>query len=301
MNNTQKSPLDRLQNEYQQIPIPEELTTMIKNTIQREAQETRTRKRRSIWRNAALTAAAAAAVFVGSINLSPTAATALADVPVLGALVEVFTFRGYNIDENNFQAHISIPQVAGLDPQITEMLNQKYLDEGTALYESFKNDMESVQEDYPDAHMGIDYTYEIKTNNDRIFALSRVVVNTVGSSSTEKRFDTVDKKTQSIVTLPSLFQQEADYLTAISANIKEQMREQMAADENISYWLDDEMIPENNFQQITADQPFYINADGKLVISFDKYTIAPGYMGSVEFVIPTEVLQPLLADTGLLQ
>ncbi|WP_416212753.1 RsiV family protein [Paenibacillus donghaensis] len=30
------------------------------------------------------------------------------------------------------------------------------------------------------------------------------------------------------------------------------------------------------------------NNDGKLVISFDKYEVAPGYMGVLEFIIPTQ-------------
>ncbi|MDU5177028.1 RsiV family protein, partial [Clostridium sp.] len=36
--------------------------------------------------------------------------------------------------------------------------------------------------------------------------------------------------------------------------------------------------------------------EGKLVISFDKYEVAPGYMGVVEFVIPTEILSDSLVS-----
>ena len=293
--------LEQLKNDYQQIPIPKELDTMIQNTLERDANERRRQKRLHTWRNIALTAAAVAALFVGSVNLSPTVATALANVPGLSTLVEVCTFGGYHVEENNFEANIAIPQVSGLDPAITEMLNQKYLAEGQALYDEFKAEMDAVKEEFPDAHMGLDYNYEVKTNDDRVFALSRYVVNTVGSSSTEKRYDTVDKKTQTIVTLPSLFTEGADYITHISDNIKAQMRQQMAADESVAYWLDDEEVPDDNFTAIASDQQFYINADGQLVICFDKYAVAPGYMGAVEFVIPTEVLAPILADTGLLR
>lgn len=301
MNELKQNPLEQLKNDYQQIPIPKELDIMIKNTLERNSNEHRRQKRLHTWRNIALTAAAVAAVFIGSINLSPTAATALANVPGLSALVEVFTFGGYHVEENNFEANIAIPQVSGLDPAITEMLNQKYLAEGQALYDEFKAEMDAVKEEFPDAHMGLDYNYEVKTNDDRVFALSRYVVNTVGSSSTEKRYDTVDKKTQTIVTLPSLFTDGADFITPISDNIKAQMRQQMTADESIAYWLDDDEIGNENFTAIAPDQAFYINADGQLVICFDKYVVAPGYMGAVEFVIPTDVLAPILSDTGLLR
>ena len=39
------------------------------------------------------------------------------------------------------------------------------------------------------------------------------------------------------------------------------------------------------FESIDEDEKFYINEDEQAVIVFDKYEIAPGYMGFVEFVI----------------
>jgi hypothetical protein len=41
---------------------------------------------------------------------------------------------------------------------------------------------------------------------------------------------------------------------------------------------------------------FYINEDGKLVISFNEYDVAPGFMGVVEFVIPTDLIKDLLVS-----
>ena len=40
------------------------------------------------------------------------------------------------------------------------------------------------------------------------------------------------------------------------------MREQMAADETIQYWLDDPEVEEWNFDKIAEDQDFYVNEDG---------------------------------------
>ena len=57
------------------------------------------------------------------------------------------------------------------------------------------------------------------------------------------------------------------------------------ADENVVYWLDDEDIREWNLEKIATDQDFYINAEGKVVICFDEYEVAPGYMGCVEFIL----------------
>ncbi|MCH1968737.1 RsiV family protein [Romboutsia hominis] len=49
-----------------------------------------------------------------------------------------------------------------------------------------------------------------------------------------------------------------------------------------------------NFKFIDKNQDFYINKNGELVICFDKYDVAPGYMGLVEFTIPNNVIKPLL-------
>lgn len=39
-----------------------------------------------------------------------------------------------------------------------------------------------------------------------------------------------------------------------------------------------------------------LNASGKLVIVFDEYEVAPGYMGAVSFEIPTEILKDILKE-----
>ena len=75
----------------------------------------------------------------------------------------------------------------------------------------------------------------------------------------------------------------------ISENIKAQMKEQMAADENVTYWLDSDM-PEWDFTEITDETGFYLNDKGEVVICFNEGDVAPMYMGCVEFVIPDEVL-----------
>jgi len=62
------------------------------------------------------------------------------------------------------------------------------------------------------------------------------------------------------------------------------------------HWLKGAGIPDEDlvfgeFIAIKADQQFYITDKGKLVISFDKYEVAPGAMGIVEFEIATDVIK----------
>ena len=45
--------------------------------------------------------------------------------------------------------------------------------------------------------------------------------------------------------------------------------------------------------KIDKNQNFYINNNGEIVISFDEYEVAPGYMGVVEFTIPNSVINSI--------
>lgn len=54
------------------------------------------------------------------------------------------------------------------------------------------------------------------------------------------------------------------------------------------------------FKQIKDDADFYISDNGELTFVFDKYEVAPGYMGLVEFSVPTEKLSDIVKD-GYLQ
>jgi hypothetical protein len=145
--------------------------------------------------------------------------------------------------------------------------------------------------------MGVDSGYIIKTDNDRILSIGRYVVNTAASSSTTFQYDTIDKQKEILITLPSLFVDES-YIELISANIREQMLQQIKNDEGKVYWVErgnSEGIPDSEFfKTINNNQSFYITDSGKLVIAFNKYDVAPGYMGTPEFEIPTKVIADIL-------
>ena len=83
------------------------------------------------------------------------------------------------------------------------------------------------------------------------------------------------------------------YVNVISENIKEQMKERMEKNPEEAYWLNDEII-DGNFEKIDKNQDFYINDKNQLVICFDKYDVAPGSEGLVEFVIPQEIVENLM-------
>ena len=279
--------LEKLKSDYKNVPIPDNLDIIVKKAIKRSIQKRFPLK--------SITGFFTAALFVLSINTSSTFAKTLSNVPILGNVVNVLTFTEYTVDEPTYKADLKVPAVNNLkNKDLEQSLNKKYLEENKKLYDQFMKETESVKKD-SGAHLGIDSGYEVKTDNEDILSIERYVVNTAASSSTTMKYDTIDKKKEILLSLPILFKDKS-YVKIISENIKEQMKEQMKKDESKVYWipeanLDYSIVP---FVTIKDNQNFYINKDHKLVISFDKYEVAPGYMGVVEFTIPTDVLSKVL-------
>lgn len=290
--------LQQLKKNYMDVPIPVELDFIVKKSLEDNGVKiTNSRSNFKGIKIAAASIVAATALFTVGVNSSPVFAASLSNVPVVGSIVKILTFREYTVNEDSYNADIKVPSIQGLENKDLENnLNDKYLTENKKLYEDFMADMEDMKSN-GDGHLGVSSGYVVKTDNDRLLSIGRYVVNTVGSSSTTMKYDTIDKQSEILITLPSLFKNDS-YVNIISENIKKQMIEQNKADENKFYWVEgiEKDINMDLFENILKDQNFYINSEGKLVISFDKYEVAPGYMGVVEFVIPTEILSDSLVS-----
>jgi hypothetical protein len=278
--------LERLITQYRNIDIPEELNDVVNQALKGKSKK----KKRPI--KVLVGSCAAAALLVLAVNTNPTLAKGLSQIPVVGNVINVFTFVEFKVDEELHQATIKVPAVSNLeDKELEKSLNEKYLKENKQLYTEFMKEVESLKKE-GDGHLGVESGYVVKTDNEEILSIGRYVVNTIGSSSTTFQYDTIDKKNQVLVTLPSLFKNQ-NYIEIISQSIKEQMKQQMKEDQSKVYWILDAGVdnPIDPFEKIKENQNFYINNENQLVISFDKYEVAPGYMGVVEFVIPTDILE----------
>lgn len=290
--------LEKLKKEYMDVPIPEELDFTVKKAL-KESGVNQVSKKRGFHRIkiAAASVAAAFVILIAGANSSFAFAEALSKVPIVGGIVKVLTFREYTVHEDTYDSNIKVPEIQGLENKVLEnFLNEKYFEEGKKLYEDFQEDMKKLEE-AGGGHLGVQSGYEVMTDNEEILSIGRYTVNTVASSSTTIKYDTIDKKNEILITLPSLFKDDS-YVGIISENIKKQMVEQNKADDYNFYWIaeidKDGMV--EMFEEISKDQNFYINPEGKLVISFDKYEVAPGYMGVVQFVIPTDILSDILVS-----
>lgn len=286
------SKLNDSKKQYNDIEIPAELKQVVSKSIQTVKMEQS--KKKPSFKKFGIGVAAAATIFVASVNMNPALAQSLSKVPILGSIVQVISIQEITIEEDTYNADLKVPNVTGLNnKELENSLNEKYIAENKALYEGFQKEMEALKE-VGGGHLGVVSTYEVVTDTDEILSISRYEANAVGSSSTTIRIDTIDKKNEVLITLPSLFKDDG-YAATISKYIKSEMSKEMAADETITYWIASE--EEIGFESIRSDQTFSITADHKLTISFDKYEIAPGSMGVITFEIPTEVIKnELISD-----
>jgi len=287
--------MNKLKKEYDDIEIPPELDSIVKNSIQRAKN---TKKTRSPLRNWSIGVAASAALFIGSINASPTFANSLVNIPVLGSIVQVFTIETLTMEKDTYQANMKTPAIDGLENnELQTSLNEKYIEENQALFTKFEEEIAGLEK-AGSGHLGMDSGYEVKTDTEQILSIARYETTTAGSSSTEMQYDTIDKQHNILLTLPILFKDDS-YIEIISTYIKEEMKRQMHEDNTIAYVAVEGADIE--FQSIQAHHDFYITANHKLVISFDQYEVAPGYMGVVTFEIPSHILQDALVGDTYIQ
>ncbi|MBK3494606.1 DUF3298 domain-containing protein [Viridibacillus sp. YIM B01967] len=276
---------------YDNIEIPEELNFVVQKAIKEaNPMKKNTRKKINPVQKFGIGAAAAALLFTGSVNISPAFAQSMANIPVLNSIIKVITIDELTDGNDNSQAKISTPKITGLEnKELEQTLNAKYEQENAKLYLQFQKDMAAIKEQ-GGGHLGVDSGYTILTDTDALLSISRYTVETQASSYETLHNDTIDKKNELLITLPSLFKDNA-YISSISAYIKVEMHKQMAADDSKSYFIAGEEEVDGGFDKISPNQNFSITKDHELIIYFNEYDVAPGSMGTVQFKIPTSIIQ----------
>ena len=136
-------------------------------------------------------------------------------------------------------------------------------------------------------------SYEVAFENEKYVCIRINTEIIMASGSNFVKVFMVDKETGATISLSELLGNKEELLENISTNIKEQMKKQMEEDENVFYYYQTEH-PEDDFQGLTGEESYYFTENKELVISFDEYEVAPGYMGAVSFVIPKEVTGDLI-------
>lgn len=296
-NELMEEELQVLKENYRKPKMSKSQLERLQKRMEEANMENRKESSKKKMRKFAAVAAGLAATFMILPNTSAAVAHAMEQIPIIGRLAEVVTFRDYKYETDRNKADIEVPEIK-LDEQIADAELKEKLERSAdeineeiqritgELVENFEANLK-----YEDGYQDVIVKSEILATQADYFTLKLICYQGAGSGS-QWNYYTIDLNTGERLQLKDIFKEGADYITPISENIKEQMQEQMAADDQVYYWLNDE-IEEWNFKSITDETSFYLNDKGNVVIGFNEGDVAPMYMGTVEFEIPAEVLRDI--------
>lgn len=195
--------------------------------------------------------------------------------------------------------NVRIPKVSGLkDVVYQEQLNNNIMSQAMEDIKSVEEQAEEFQkmakeEGWEVRPYEISIDFDVKSNGGIIsFEVNTYTMTGGANGITRLDYYNIDKEQSKEIELKDLFKADADYKSIINEEIASQIKEQMGQENK--YYFEDE----DGFKTVSDDQKYYIE-DGKLVIVFDEYTIAPGYMGSPEFTIPMDSINDMLQNPQL--
>lgn len=299
-----------MKQEYHKHSMSEGQVEKMKERMGQAKKENRKENRRHTGAKIAAAAAAVAVIITVLPNTSADVAYAMSRIPILSKWVEVVTFRDYQYEDDRNMADITVPEIVpqisteneegttsadgnagAVDTQTKENIQKSAAEINAEIQTITEQLIQEFEENlkYKEGYQNMMVKSEIIATTEKYFTLKLICYQGAGSGAEWDYFYTIDLATGERIALTDLFTEGSDYVTAISENIKEQMKEQMAADENVIYWLGSD-IPEWDFKQITDETGFYLNEKGEVVMCFNEGDVAPMYMGCVEFAIPNEVL-----------
>lgn len=279
---------------YEEIVVPEELSERVQEAIKNSEKHrnvVKLRRQSSIPKGAAGVAAAILVTFTALLNTSTTFAQNVSAMPIIGAVAKVLTFHSYEKEEENLKLSVKIPSIEmisqdtnGLAESINQeiyRLCQQYADEAVQRADEYKKafmDTGGTEDEWRAHNLEIHVWYEI--NSQTRDYLSFVVMGTESwnSAAHERKYYNIDLNTQKIVSLKDLLGE--DYIETANESIKNQI-EAKSQEMGIQFWT----LEEGGFTGISDEARFYINEAGNPVLVFEKYEIAPGSAGAVEFEI----------------
>lgn len=281
--------LNVLKREYENMKIPDRTREVMLRAMDRAVEDKRKAAFKKKIKTIGLWVVAVLAVLCILPNTNKKIAYAMEQLPLVGKIFEVVTIREYSFEDRHNHAKVKVPKIITQEdhPAVSDV-NKEVEEYTNKLLAQFENNM------LVEGYQNLDVFYEVVTNNETWFALDIAAVETQASGYEFHRFYNIDKSTGQQVQLKDLFKEGSDYIGIISEEIINQMKTKMEQETGVVYWIDNEEYPENNFKEIKENQNFYLDEDKNLIVVFDEYEIAPGYMGVQRFLIPQKLLKNIL-------
>lgn len=225
---------------------------------------------------------AALCLFTLSLNMSETFAETLHQIPVIKNIASVLTIRDYDFTADNITGEVTIPEVIIEDDQLEEYINdtinskiETTLAEATLRADEYKEaylETGGTEEGYADKNMNITVDYELYVQTDEYLSFRVFTHESLAAVYAENLYMNINLITQETLSLEDVL--DEDYLSRIATTVKTDVN--VNPDLYFDDVKDDEWLPRE-------DTDFYINDVQEIVVVFNKYELAPGARGRLEF------------------
>lgn len=276
---------------YQSTKIPKELDSVIKES-------TKDKKYRFHLNQVLTLCCTFCLAFVVLVNISPTFAKASYEIPIIGQIAKIVTIKEYMEADDAHLIHVKMPAIEDTgNNELEKRINTEIETKITALVEDAKirarefkdmvdkgNFIDSTY--YP---MELEVNYEIKYRDENTLSFVIYKYESAYNFSQEKFFYNINLTNAKDIKLQDILGE--DYRNIASNQINERIEYIKNTNKDAMFFDEgDNPILEHGaaFDEIDANQSFYLNDKKNPVIVFPKYSIAPGYMGELEFEISVE-------------
>ena len=272
-------------NDMDKIEVPEQLDKVIDHAIL-EGKYKRKYKKAKINISAFLMLFVMCS-FIIPLNVFQGFADTMIDTPGIGIIARIFTFRNYeDIDNKYYTLNVRYPNIQDVDDEssdfhinmeINRIISKEVKKSKERSFEYFTSFVETGGEsdEFPGVDIKIDY--EIKCDNDEYLSFVIKKSETLGNAYNKWYVYNIDSTDGRLLKINQFL--GPNYKNKIVESVEREIKtwttekKDLLFDEyNISDYIDDDM-------------QYYINKANHAVVIFDKYTIACGYAGILEFEI----------------
>ena len=275
-------------------------------------------------RYTAAAAAVVILCFTAVLNSSEVFAMSAAKLPIVGGIAKVLTVRSYESSEDNKNITVKVPEVVvddtennAIESSVNSAINSTAENDAAAnltgapsivadvnaqiekivkdyladAKERMQADKEAfletggTEEEWNKRDLTINVDYKVQYQQGDILSLMLTADESWYGAYDVAYFFNIDLSKNKKLTLEDVLGE--DYKTIANNSIIKQMKERAAENPDFVYWgvTDGKDSSFDGFVTVDENTKFYLNKDGKPVVYFDKYEVAPGFMGAQEFVI----------------
>lgn len=279
--------LETMVSKHNDVEIPDELSIVVEKAIN-EGEALRDKKKPGLFFiKVSKFALACSLIVVCMLNISPTFAKTMKEIPVAGEIFNFFTFREYHYEDEIKYVDVKVPEFVNtgkskLEKKVNKEIKyfvDKEVAESEKIIKEYYDAFISTggkKEDFHPVELTVDYN--IYQMSDEIVSFSISKYDNTFNAYNTKNFYNIDMKTEEYLTIK-------DYL---GDDYKEKAVN--AINKEIESWTDEKkdlLWKDLNFYDlISEDTKFYIDEDMDAVIVFEEYEIAVGAAGEIQFRVP---------------